>query len=154
MHERVSVHLCEVDVLRGGEVEALLAAFVPQQTLREPVRHFHVAAVEPLRVLRGVRQHGRRLLDVSGVEERGVTEKPFRLEGENNNYINTRFIAREGIPKTSISERRDDIYTVNACRAEEVKAAHTLGSINNNFIVTHALDISANTGSSNGGSRP
>ena len=63
------VHLSEVDVLRSGEVEALLGALVLQQTLCEPVRHFHIAAVVLLRVRGGVGQHGCRLLDVSRVQE-------------------------------------------------------------------------------------
>ncbi len=74
------VHLCEVDVLCGGEVEALLVALVLQQTLREPICHFHIAAKVLLCVQGGVGQHGGCLLNVSGVQERRVTGKLFRLE--------------------------------------------------------------------------
>lgn len=95
----VVVHLCEVDVLCGGEVEALLAAFMTQQTLREPVGHFHVAAVELLRVQRGVGQHRRHLLNAPRLEERGVTEKLFRLKKK----INKSIFTRKEIPKTSVS---------------------------------------------------
>lgn len=66
------VHLSEMDVLRGGEVEALLVALVLQQTLRESVGYFHIAAVVLLCVQGSVGQHGCGLLDVSGVQQRHV----------------------------------------------------------------------------------
>lgn len=83
--QRVVVHLGEVDVLCSCEVEALLAALVLQQTLCEPICHFHVAAVVFLCVHGGVGQHGCRLLNMSGVQERGITGKLLRLEEEKEN---------------------------------------------------------------------
>lgn len=74
------VHLGEMDILCGCEVEALLVALVLQQTLREPVRYFHIAAVVLLCVQGGVGQHGCGLLDVSGVQQRHVTVELVRLE--------------------------------------------------------------------------
>lgn len=71
-----------MNILRGGEVEALLVALVLQQTLREPVRHFHVAAVVLLRVHGGVGQQGGRLLYMAGVQERCVAVKFVRLHEE------------------------------------------------------------------------
>lgn len=69
LSERVALHLSEMDVLCGREVEALLAALVLQQALREAVRHLHVAAVVLLCVQGGVGQHGGSLLHVSRVQE-------------------------------------------------------------------------------------
>lgn len=77
---RVGCHLGEVHVLRGRQVEALLAALVLQQTLHEPVRHFHIAAVVLLCVQGGVGQHGRGLLDAARIQERCVLVKFVRLE--------------------------------------------------------------------------
>lgn len=76
----LACHLGEVHVLRGCEVEALLAALVLQQTLQEPIRHFHVAAVVLLRVQGGVGQHGRGLLDAARIQERCIVVKSVRLE--------------------------------------------------------------------------
>lgn len=81
----VAVHLSEVDVLCGREVEALLVALVLQETLCEPICYFHIAAVELLCVQRGVGQNGSRLLDLSRVQERRVTVKLVRLEKEKKN---------------------------------------------------------------------
>lgn len=75
-------HLGEVHVLRGREVEALLAALVLQQALHQPIHHLHVAAVVPLCVQGGVGQHGRRLLHVASVQERSIMVKSIRLERE------------------------------------------------------------------------
>lgn len=81
-------HLGEVDVLCGCEVEALLVVLVLQQTLREPIRHFHIAAKVLLCVQGGVGQHGCCLLNVSRVQERRVTGKLLRLEeGKENTTI-------------------------------------------------------------------
>lgn len=38
-------YLGEVDVLRGGEVEALLLALMMQESLSKSVGHFHIAAI-------------------------------------------------------------------------------------------------------------
>lgn len=65
----VALHLSEMDVLCGREVEALLAALVLQQALREAVRHLHVAAVVLLCVQGGIGQHGGSLLHISRVQE-------------------------------------------------------------------------------------
>lgn len=61
----LAVHLSEMDVLCGCEVEALLVALMLQQTLREPICYFHIAAVVLLCVQGGVGQHGCCLLDIS-----------------------------------------------------------------------------------------
>lgn len=65
----VSVHLSEVDILRSCEVEALLVALMLQQTLCQPVSHFHITAVVFLCVQGCVGQHGCCLLNMSGVQE-------------------------------------------------------------------------------------
>lgn len=83
LHPVCTAHLSEVDILRGREVEALLAALVLQQTLREPIRYFNVAAVVFLCVQGGVGQHGCSLLNVSRVQERRVTGKLVRLKRRN-----------------------------------------------------------------------
>lgn len=80
--QRALVHLGEVNILRGGEVEALLVALMLQQALREPVRHLHIAAVVLVRVQGGVGQHGGRLLHMAGVQERCVVVKFVRLHEE------------------------------------------------------------------------
>lgn len=77
---RFAVHLGEVDVLRGCEVEALLVDLVLQQELREAVRHLDIAAVERLCVGRGVGQQGGGLLNAPRIEERCVALQLFWLE--------------------------------------------------------------------------
>lgn len=69
LSECAALHLSEMDVLCGREVEALLAALMLQQALREAVRHLHVAAIVLLCVQGGVGQHGGSLLHVSRVQE-------------------------------------------------------------------------------------
>ena len=61
-------YLVEVDVLRSCQAEALLAALVLQEPLREAVRYFNVTAVVRVRVQRGVKQQGCSLLHVRGVQ--------------------------------------------------------------------------------------
>lgn len=83
------VHLSEMDVLCGCEVEALLVALVLQETLREPICYFHIAAVVLLCVQGGVGQHGCCLQNISRVQERRVVVKLVRLEeGKNFYWIN------------------------------------------------------------------
>lgn len=107
--QRVLAHLSEVNILRGGEVEALLVALMLQQTLREPVRHLHVAAVVLLRVQGGVGQHGGRLLHVAGVQERCVVVKFVRLHEDKRHYLVARRQKRVGWSvRTEISQQVRD----------------------------------------------
>lgn len=77
------LHLSEVDVLRGRQVEALLVALVLQQGAGETIGNLHVAAVVLLRVRGGVGQQGGGLRHVARVEKRGVAVELVRLEGMN-----------------------------------------------------------------------
>lgn len=72
--------LCEVDVLRGRQVEALLVALVLQQSAREAVGHLHIAAVVLLRVRGGVGQQGGGLGHIARVQKRCVSVELVRLE--------------------------------------------------------------------------
>lgn len=74
------VYLVKQDVLRSGEVEALLAGFVLQYGARQLIRNLNVAAVELIHALRCVTQQRRRLLHVTGVHQRCVTRQTLQLQ--------------------------------------------------------------------------
>lgn len=85
-----------MDVLRGRQVEALLAALVLQQRTSEAIGHLDVAAVVLVRVRGGVGQQGGGLRHVGRVQERRVAVELVRLEEMNKIKLTSKLTVLQG----------------------------------------------------------